>query len=72
MRKDEAHREAIRRWRMLPPDMRKTFEDAENYAKWLDIALEFDSFTDKRKLIEAWLIRDLSLNGVAARIQSAA
>jgi len=57
--KDEAEREAIRRWYALPPHERQTFEDAEAYSWRLAEDLEVRTITDRRKLIAAWLIREL-------------
>ena len=57
--KDEAEREAIRRWYQLPPHERLTYEDAEAYSWRLADDLEVRTITDRRKLIAAWLIREL-------------
>lgn len=59
MSKDEAEREAIRRWRELPADLRETADQAEAYAAILVRELEFTSVTGRERLIGAWLIRDM-------------
>ena len=43
--KDEAEREAIRRWYALPPHERQTFEDAEAYSWRLAEDLEVRTIT---------------------------
>jgi len=58
--KDEAEREAIRRFRLLPAHQRQQYEDCEAYALRLEHELEFPSFMTKRRLIAAWLIRDFA------------
>ena len=57
--KDEAEREAIRRWYQLPPHEWLTYEDAEAYSWRLAEDLDVRTITDRRKLIAAWLIREL-------------
>ena len=59
MSKDEAEREAIRRWYLLPEHQRRTYEDAEAYGLRLDLELDFHSVTLRSRLIGAWLIREL-------------
>lgn len=58
--KDEAEREAIRRFRLLPAHQRQQYEDCEAYALRLEHELDFPSFMTKRRLIAAWLIRDFA------------
>lgn len=60
MTKQEAEQEAIRRWYLLPEHDRENYEQAEAYALRLDMELIFDSYTDPRSLIAAWLIREVS------------
>lgn len=57
--KDEAHREAIRRWRALPAEDRQTHVQASVFAAALAEELDFRTMTNRRRLIEAWLIEDL-------------
>ncbi len=57
--KQDAEREAIRRWYQLPAHERQTQDDAANYSHRLAGELEFDSVTTKQKLIAAWLIREM-------------
>ena len=59
MSKDEAEREAIRRWYLLPEHQRQTYEDAEAYGLRLDLELDFHAVTLRSRLIGAWLIREL-------------
>ncbi len=60
MTKDEAEREAIRRFRMLPPHERQQYEDAEAYSRRLEMELDFPTVTNRQKLIAAWLIREMA------------
>ena len=60
MTKDEAEREAIRRFGQLPYHERQQYEDAEAYAQRLELELDFPTITSKKKLIAAWLIREMS------------
>ena len=57
--KPDAEREILRRWALLPPHQRQSYEDAEAYAARLDLEIEFRTMTNKRKLIAAWLIREV-------------
>lgn len=59
MTKDEAFREAIRQWHDLPAEERQTFLHAQVLAAGLAEELDFRTMANKRKIIEAWLIRDL-------------
>lgn len=59
MTKDEAHREAIKRWQALPAASRKTLDHALDFAKVLDPLLEFETLGNKSRIIEAWLVREL-------------
>ena len=59
MTKDEAFHEAIRRWHNLPPDERETYMHAQVLAAGLAEELEFRTMANKRKIIEAWLVRDI-------------
>jgi hypothetical protein len=60
MTKQEAEQEAVRRWNLLPDDLRDSFEVAEAYAERLDNELDFPTVTSRRRLIEAWLIREIT------------
>jgi hypothetical protein len=66
MTKDEARREAIRRWLLLPPYQRETYSDAEAYAERLEAELDFHTITNRQKLIAAWLILELDREYLAA------
>jgi hypothetical protein len=57
--KDEAFHEALRRWHELPEDERQTHTDAKVFAAGLAEVLDFRTMANERKIIEAWLIRDL-------------
>ena len=57
--KQDAEREAIRRWYLLPAEERQTQDDAANYSHRLAGELDFESITTKQKLIAAWLIREM-------------
>ena len=59
MTKDEAFHEAIRRWHQLPEDERQTYMHAQVLAAGLAEELEFRTMANKRKIIEAWLVRDI-------------
>ena len=58
--KEEAQREALRRWHALPPNRRRTFEDAAEFAASPEGRIEFQTIADPQKLVTAWLIRDLA------------
>jgi hypothetical protein len=57
--KDEAQQESLRRWRELPEDERQTHTDAKVFAAGLAEVLDFRTMANERKIIEAWLIREL-------------
>jgi hypothetical protein len=59
LNREDAQREAIRRWSLLPAYSRQTCEDAEAYATRLATDLEFYTVTSRQRLIAAWLIREL-------------
>lgn len=60
MTKAEAEREVVRRFHLLPEHERRNYEQADAYALRLTEEIEFDSFTDRRRLIAAWLIREVA------------
>ena len=60
MTKQEAEAEVIRRWYLLPEDQRESYEQAESYALRLDDEMDFYTVTERRRLIAAWLIREVS------------
>lgn len=68
MTKDEAQREAIRRWRELPVMNRQTYREALAFAELLVPALTFHTVANRQRLIEAWLIRDLDQKDIAVRL----
>lgn len=59
MTKDEAFHEALRRWHQLPEDERQTITQAQVFAAGLADELDFRTMGNERKVIEAWLVRDL-------------
>ncbi len=67
MTKDEAEREAIRRWRALPVMNRQTQSQAEVFAAALADELDFRTMGNERKVITAWLVRDIAKTVDAAR-----
>jgi len=69
--REDAEREAIRRWSMLPAPSRQTCEDAEAYAARLVVDLEFYSVTGRQRLIAAWLIRELFRTQTEERLLAA-
>ena len=59
MTKDEAFHEALRRWHLLPEEERQTITHAQVFAAGLAEQLDFRTMGNERKVIEAWLVRDL-------------
>ena len=59
--KEEAHREAIRRWHNLPDDERRTHMHAQVFAAGLAEELTFRTMGDRRRVIEAWLVQEMDL-----------
>jgi hypothetical protein len=57
--KDEAYQEALRRWHQLPEEERQTQTHAAVFAASLADALDFRTMGNERKVIEAWLVRDI-------------
>lgn len=64
--KDEAFQESLRRWRSLPEEDRKTISQAQVFAADLAAELDFRTMGNERKVIEAWLVRDLEQTREAA------
>jgi hypothetical protein len=62
MTKAEAEQEVIRRFNLLAEHDRETYEQADAYAARLVEEIHFESFMDRRRLIAAWLIREISRN----------
>lgn len=60
MTKDEARFEALRRWRALPAEERRTHQQAEVFAAGLAEQLDFRTMGNERKVITAWLVRELA------------
>ena len=58
MTKEEAQKEAIRRWRELPLS-NQTTDVAVEFAKVLLAVLPFETLGDRQKIITAWLVRDV-------------
>jgi quercetin dioxygenase-like cupin family protein len=59
MTKEEAFRAAIERWHALPVAERQTHTHAEVFAAALAGELDFRTMGNSRKVIAAWLIREL-------------
>ena len=75
MTKDEAQREAMRRWRELPIMNRQTQKQATQFAEVLAAALDFHTMGNKQRIIQAWLVRDIEeregiLTGLSATAAS--
>ncbi len=66
MTKDEAHKRAIQRWRELPLMERQTHKQAQIFAASLADELDFRTMGNERKVIEAWLVRDIEKTKEAA------
>jgi hypothetical protein len=65
--KDEAQKEVLRRWRALPIMQRQTTAQAVEFAKTASDGLEFHTLADRKRLVEAWLVRDLENRDMALR-----
>lgn len=59
MTKDEAQAEALRRWHDLPDDERQTPMHAQVLAAALAEELDFRTMGNSRKVIAAWILRDM-------------
>ena len=59
MTKQAAREEALKRWRALPADQRRNLDQAKIFAAALAEELDFRSMANTRKLIFAWLARDV-------------
>ncbi len=59
MTKDEARREAIRRWLELPPERREAYDDAEVYAAQIAPDLDFPTITNRTRMVALWLILEV-------------
>ena len=57
--KDEAQAEALRRWHDLPDDERQTPMHAQVLAAALAEELDFRTMANSRKIIAAWILRDM-------------
>ena len=60
MTKAEAEQEVIRRFSLLAEHDRQDYEQADAYAARLVEEIEFESFTDRRRLIAAWPIHEIA------------
>lgn len=60
MTKQEAEDEVVRRWYALPESERDSYEQAEAFALHLDAEMDFYTVTERRRLIAAWLIREVT------------
>ena len=59
MTKDEARREAIRRWLDLPLEQRQDYDDAEVYAAQIAHELDFPTITNRTRMVALWLIIEI-------------
>ena len=59
MTKDEARREAIRRWLELPLERREAYNDAEVYAAQIADELDFPTITNRTRMVALWLILEI-------------
>lgn len=59
MTKDQAERDSLARWRALPVSQRQTFAQAAAFAGELEAEFEFRTMGNTRRVITAWLIRDI-------------
>ncbi|RYE07491.1 MAG: hypothetical protein EOP22_17580 [Hyphomicrobiales bacterium] len=59
MTKDDAQKLALERWRKLPLMERQTHKQAQVFAASLADELDFRTMGNERKVIAAWLIRDI-------------
>ena len=60
MTKAEAEQEVIRRFNLLAEHDRDSYEQADAYAVQLAEDIQFESFMDRKRIIAAWLIREIS------------
>lgn len=67
MTKDDAHTEALKRWRQLPAAERQTTLQAEVYGRILAESLSFHTMGDPMRIITAWLISDIATPPPAAK-----
>ncbi len=61
--KEDAHREAIRRWHTLPASERRTEMHARVFAAGLVDDLDFRTMGNRRRIIEAWLVKEIAAAG---------
>ncbi|MEQ1900505.1 MAG: hypothetical protein ABL866_07205 [Devosia sp.] len=59
MTKDQAEQDAIARWRALPVLQRQTFAQAAAFAGELEAEFDFRTMGNTRRVLTAWLIRDI-------------
>lgn len=59
MTKDEAQFEALKQWRALPPQSRRTVSDAQAFGETLAMQLTFPTLGNAKAMLVAWLVRDL-------------
>lgn len=68
MNKQEAEREALRRWRRLPIMQRQTFDQAIAFSESSEAEIEFHTMGNTRHLVQAWLVKDIERTAeIAAR-----
>lgn len=59
MRQEEARREIVRLWRALPPDQRRTEEQAAAFARAIQGEFEFRVTGDRYQVVKHWLLEHL-------------
>ena len=67
MTKDEAHREALGRWRKLPIMERQTYLQAQTYGRILAESLDFHTMGDPLRVITSWLVDDIAKTEAAGK-----
>ncbi|HZY68710.1 MAG TPA: hypothetical protein VFE52_08990 [Devosia sp.] len=70
MKKTEAQAETVRRWRELPLMERQTLEQATAFAQSLHGTIEFETLGNKRKILEAWIVKELPPSAVKFRVEA--
>lgn len=68
MTKEQAERETLRQWKLLPIRQRMTFAAAQAFATTLESALEFRTMGNKQRVIASWIIRDLDRTEQAGKL----
>lgn len=59
MTKEQAERETLRLWKLLPIRQRLTFDAARAFAATMEADLEFRTMGNRQTVIASWIILDL-------------